>query len=166
MSAASQGGASAKTRIHASCVVVGEAGILIRGASGSGKSRLALALIAEAQRDGLFARLVGDDRIALSRYAERDAIREAALVARPVAPLEGLVEFRGVGLLARPWLPSARVRLIVDCLDAPPPRLPEPAEETCEILGVRLPRLSYHRDRDIVAIALRRARGLSGASAP
>ncbi len=36
----------AELEIHASAVVIAEAGVIIRGASGSGKSRLALALIA------------------------------------------------------------------------------------------------------------------------
>lgn len=149
-------GAIAAARVHASCVVLGEAGILIRGPSGAGKSSLALALIEAAAARGLFARLVGDDRIALSRVGE-------ALVARPVAPLEGLLEVRGVGILHRPHLPAARLRLVVDRALTPPPRLPEEAETRVEILGVALPRLACHRDRDIVPIALERAARLSGA---
>lgn len=147
--------AAAATRVHASCVVVGEAGILIRGASGAGKSSLAFALVEAASVRGLFARLVGDDRIALSRVG-------AALVARPVAPLEGLLEVRGVGLIHRPHLPAARVRLVVDRTEEPPPRLPEEAQTIVEILGVALPRLACRHDRDIVPIALERATGLSG----
>ena len=56
------GRAASAGYIHATVVLVGEAGVLIRGASGSGKSALALALMSEAGRRGLFARLVGDDR--------------------------------------------------------------------------------------------------------
>ncbi len=50
--------------IHASAVLVGARAVLIRGAAGAGKSRLAFALI-EAGRCGAlpFARLVGDDRV-------------------------------------------------------------------------------------------------------
>ena len=47
-------------RVHASAVAIGEAGILIRGPSGAGKSSLALALIALAQLQGRFARLIAD----------------------------------------------------------------------------------------------------------
>lgn len=141
--------------VHASCVVVGEAGILIRGASGAGKSSLCLALIEAATARGLFARLVGDDRIALARIG-------GALLARPVSPLEGLLEVRGVGLLRRPHLPAARVRLVVDRMEEPPPRLPEEAQTIVEILGVALPRLACRHGRDIVPIALERAAGLSG----
>lgn len=49
--------------VHGTAAVVGEAGVLIRGASGAGKSSLALALVDAAAARGLFARLVGDDRI-------------------------------------------------------------------------------------------------------
>ena len=42
--------------IHACALIVDEAGLLIRGASGAGKSSLVLALIAAAQAQGRFAR--------------------------------------------------------------------------------------------------------------
>ena len=83
------------SRIHASTIAIGEAGVLIRGKSGAGKSVLALALITLAKQEGLFARLVADDRTALSARGGR-------LLARPVAPLEGLVERRGFGRSPRP----------------------------------------------------------------
>src|SRR5579872_1976133 len=47
--------------IHASAVLVGTRAVLIRGPSGSGKSRLALELI-QAKSAAPFARLVADDR--------------------------------------------------------------------------------------------------------
>ena len=65
----------AELEIHASAIAIAEAGIVIRGASGSGKSRLALALIEVARCAGVFARLVGDDRIRLEN-AQRTADRE------------------------------------------------------------------------------------------
>ena len=50
----------AETIVHASCVTVQGRGVLITGASGSGKSALALSLMA------LGADLVADDRVILS----------------------------------------------------------------------------------------------------
>ncbi|MGO4816379.1 hypothetical protein AB4156_43500, partial [Cupriavidus sp. 2MCAB6] len=58
-------------RVHASTIAIGEAGIIIRGPSGAGKSVLALALIALARQDGLFARLVADDRTELNATGGR-----------------------------------------------------------------------------------------------
>jgi serine kinase of HPr protein (carbohydrate metabolism regulator) len=76
---------------------------------------------------------VGDDRIALSARAGR-------LLARPVAPLEGLVERRGLGLTPEPYLPAVVVRLIVD-LDEEPARMPEPEDLVARLAGIDLPRL-------------------------
>lgn len=119
--------------IHAGCVVIGEAGILIRGASGSGKSCLARHLIDAAQRGGVFARLVADDRVALSTQHGR-------LIARPNRAIAGKMEVRGLGIVAAPHEDAAVIRLVVDCVTETPPRLPEDAERSVTINGVMLPR--------------------------
>ena len=49
--------------LHATAVIHGESGVLILGPSGSGKSALALALMARASGEGAFGALIGDDRI-------------------------------------------------------------------------------------------------------
>jgi serine kinase of HPr protein (carbohydrate metabolism regulator) len=126
--------ASATGHHHASAVLVGEAGVLIRGASGAGKTQLALALIAEARRDGRFARLIGDDRIGISASGGR-------LVARPHPAIAGHVERRGLGLAPVAHEGAGIIRLVVDCRDTEPPRLPEPEEMVTQIEGVTLPRL-------------------------
>ncbi|RXT43583.1 hypothetical protein B6S44_28165 [Bosea sp. Tri-44] len=120
-------------RLHAGAVVVGEAGILIRGASGTGKSSLALALIGQAQLQGRFARLVADDRTEIT-------VRAGRVIAGPVSPLEGLVERRGLGLTPEPHLAAAVVRLVIDC-GTEPERMPEPEALVETIAGVALPRL-------------------------
>jgi hypothetical protein len=122
------------SRIHASTIAIGEAGVLIRGKSGAGKSVLALALIALAKQEGLFARLVADDRTALSARGGR-------LLARPVAPLEGLVERRGFGLTPEPHIAAVVVRLIVDLSGEEPPRMPEAEDLVAQLAGIDLPRL-------------------------
>jgi serine kinase of HPr protein (carbohydrate metabolism regulator) len=138
-------------RIHATTVAIGEAGLLIRGASGAGKSVLALALIAAAQQAGGFARLVSDDRTDLSVAAGR-------LVARPVSPLEGIVERRGLGLTPEPHLASVVIRLIVDITGTEPTRMPEPEDLVERLAGVALPRLTVMGragDEQLVLAALR-----------
>src|SRR3954471_4231341 len=107
-------------RIHATCVVIGEAGILIRGASGSGKSSLAGALIAGAALAGRFGRLVGDDRVEVAALNRR-------LVARPAKRMGGGLGVRGLGIVGLAHEPAAVVRLVVDCAEGAPARLPEAA---------------------------------------
>lgn len=123
-----------RTRIHATVIAVGEAGILIRGASGSGKSTLALALITLAAQAGRFARLVADDRAELGATGGR-------LVARPVAPLEGIIERRGLGLTPEPHTGAIVIRLIVDLSAEEPARMPEPEDLVDSLAGIDLPRL-------------------------
>ena len=53
---------SAAETVHATCVVIDEGGVLIRGAPAAGKSTLARELVAIALLQGRFARLVSDDR--------------------------------------------------------------------------------------------------------
>lgn len=137
--------------IHATTVAIGEAGVLIRGNSGAGKSVLALALIAQAQMTGQFARLVADDRTALSPRGGR-------LLARPVPPLEGLIERRGLGLTPEPYQPAVVLRLIVDLSGTEPTRMPEPEDLVESLAGIDLPRLTVMGragDERMVLAALR-----------
>lgn len=128
--------ASPPTR-HASCVVVGEKGVLILGRAGAGKSTLALELIAAATAAGGFARLVADDRVAL-------AARGGRLVARPAAMLRGLVEMRGIGIERLAFATGAVVRLVVS-LDAEGERLPEERDIMTRIEGVEVAFLAAGR---------------------
>ena len=122
--------------VHASAVLVGARAVLIRGPSGSGKSRLALDLI-EAGRTGVLplARLVADDRVHLEALGGR-------LLARPAAALAGLLEVRGVGLLRLPNEPCAVVGLVVDLAARDAERLPAADRRRTEIAGILLPRLA------------------------
>lgn len=118
---------------HATVVVIGEAGVLIRGASGAGKTTLALMLLREAKRDGLFARLVADDRVRLTTVGGR-------LIAEAPEAIAGLAEVRGLGVVAETFCPAAVVRLVVD-LGVAAARSPEAEELRTEVEGVPLPRL-------------------------
>ncbi|MEA1830894.1 hypothetical protein U8607_02255 [Methylobacterium durans] len=116
--------------------MIGEAGILIRGESGSGKSSLALALLDRTERDGGHGRLVGDDRIRVEPHHGR-------LVARAHPAIAGLVEVRGLGLRAVPSIGAAVLHMVVDCV-GDVPRMPEPAEPVT-MSGVTLPCLVLGR---------------------
>ena len=110
--------------LHATCVCVDGRAVLIRGASGSGKSSLAL------QLTGLGARLVADDRTLLTRT-------DGALVASAPPTIAGLIEARGVGILRLPHVTSAPVVLSVDLDRTENRRLPEPHQDS--LLDVTLP---------------------------
>jgi HPr kinase/phosphorylase len=135
--AADEGGS---VTIHASAVIVGESGIIIRGISGAGKSSLALGLITAAERAGRFARLVGDDRIELRHSGGR-------LIARGHPLVGGMVERRGQGILHMPYETAAVARLVVDIL-APTEttRFPEQTKDSVTLCGVSLPLVSLLKD--------------------
>jgi HPr kinase/phosphorylase len=122
--------------VHASAVLVGARAVLIRGPSGSGKSRFALDLI-EAGRIGALppARLVADDRVRLETIGGR-------LLVRPAEALAGLIEVRGVGVLRVAYEPSAVVGLVVDLAAADIERLPDNAGRKTQVDGIELPRLA------------------------
>jgi HPr kinase/phosphorylase len=111
--------------LHATTVAIGGRGVLLRGASGSGKSDLALRLIDAG------ARLVADDQSELWLAGEVVLVRAPRTIA-------GLIEVRGVGIVRLDSLPAARLALVAE-LVAPDAveRLPEPGRTT--ILGVSIP---------------------------
>ena len=113
--------------VHASCVALDGAGVLLRGPAGAGKSDLALRLIDAG------AVLVADDQCVLTRAGD-------TLCVEAPAALAGLLEVRGLGIVRLPVRGAAPLRLAVDLVAADAvERLPEPA--CCDVLGVRLAQL-------------------------
>jgi HPr kinase/phosphorylase len=109
------------TVLHASCVAVDGRAVLITGASGAGKSGLALRLMA------LGAELVSDDRTMVR-------VRDGGLIAQCPPEISGLIEARGVGILRAPALPEAAVSMVVDLSSPETERLPPHRRVT--VLGV------------------------------
>jgi serine kinase of HPr protein (carbohydrate metabolism regulator) len=140
--------AACSPSIHASAVLTGARGVLIRGAAGAGKSRLALALI-EAAQTGLlpFACLIADDRCHV------EAVNGRVLV-RPSPALAGLIEVRGLGIRRMPFEPVAVVGWVLDLGVPEAERLPTaPARET-ELAGIRLPRLAVAASADPLPLVM------------
>ena len=121
--------------VHASAVLVGDRAVLIRGPSGSGKSRLAFDLVL-AGRAGLIqaAVLVGDDRVIL-------AAQQNQLLVRPASALAGLIEIRGLGIRRCDFTGEAIVGLVVDLCAEDAERLPPPESLRTTLAGVELARL-------------------------
>ncbi len=103
-------------------------GVLIEGPSGVGKSDLALRCLDHGFR------LVADDRVLLFRSG-------AALFGRAPAPIEGLIEARGVDVLREPWLAFCRIDLLVAC-GGEPERVPAMATEIRLEVPIRRLRLA------------------------
>jgi serine kinase of HPr protein (carbohydrate metabolism regulator) len=107
--------------IHATCLLcagagipfgaANDAGLLLTGESGSGKSDLALRLIS------MGAQLVADDRCEI--FCDDTGLR-----VRPPRNTSGLMEIRGLGILALPFIPETRIALVVRVTGAPSSRLP------------------------------------------
>lgn len=118
--------AAPATVLHASTVAFRGRGVLICGRSGSGKSALALGLMA------LGAGLVADDRTEVTA-------RDGDVIAACPPALSGRIEARFVGLLAAVPHGPAPLALVVDLDHTEDQRLPP--FRWREIAGIRLPLL-------------------------
>jgi HPr kinase/phosphorylase len=98
--------------VHATTIDVAGLGVLIEGASGSGKSDLALRMIAGG------ALLVADDQTEVEIVGD-------TLRARSPKTISGLIEARGVGIVAAPIKAATTLRLAVALVSEPPERMPQ-----------------------------------------
>lgn len=112
-------------RVHATTVAIGKRGVMILGASGAGKSDLALRLIDRG------AMLVADDYTHLSAGTD-------VLLASPPETIAGRIEVRGIGIVSLPFRAPIRVALAVRL--GAEERMPEP--RMVPIAGVALPEVT------------------------
>lgn len=124
--------------VHGSAVAWNGDAVLIRGSSGSGKSALALQLMA------LGADLVSDDQTLMSCVGQ-DVVLSAPDTTR------GLIEARFVGILRADTVENARLRLVVDLDQTEPNRLPHPRQT--RLLGQDVP-LLFRVDASYFAAAV------------
>ena len=117
--------------LHAGLIALYRAGVwrgvLIEGPSGAGKSDLALRAL------GLGFRLVADDRVTLWTSGGR-------LFGAAPASLAGLIEVRGLGVVPAPRRAFAEVRLVIQCADDAPERIPD--AQTRVLSGIACPMVS------------------------
>ncbi len=110
-------------RLHATTVAINGVAVMIEGASGSGKSDLALRLIDRG------ATLVSDDQTLVVRSGD-------ILLARAPATIAGRIEVRGIGILAMPHVENIPVGLFVR-LDDVIDRMPERRLRTIAGIDIR-----------------------------
>ena len=127
--------------LHASCVAWNGRAVIIRGASGSGKSALALTLMAYG------CTFVADDRVRVN-------VQNGAIYARCPHTILGIIEARGMGILNADHVPRAEVACVVDLDHIETERLPP--RRCFPLLGCDLP-LIYRSDAPHFAPAILQA---------
>jgi len=116
--------------VRGTCAAFGNAGVLIEGPPGSGKSDLALRLMDRGWT------LVSDD------YTEVEA-RRGRLYARAPKAIAGKMEVRGLGIQHLGTAKAVPVRLLVRLVPrGEVPRFPAPARRT--IAGLAIPARKLH----------------------
>ena len=121
--------------MHASCVDVNGSGVLIVGRSGSGKSSLAINLLA------LGSTLVADDQCELVRKNNRFCISKPASLPKSI-------EIRGIGLISVPMIDETSLDWVVNMDEVEKERMPTP--RFTEIGGFRVPTV-FGKDMDDLA---------------
>jgi len=121
----------------ASCIALNGLAVLITGASGVGKSELALALIDRG------ARLISDDQVALRHDAGR-------LIASPAPNIGGLIEVSNLGLLQMEVGANCPVALLIELNRAAPRWIEHSQQRT--ILGVAIPEIMLEPGSSVLAI--------------
>ena len=130
-------------RLHATTVAIDGVAVMIEGASGSGKSDLALRLIDRG------ATLVSDDQTLVVRSGK-------GLLARAPTTIAGQIEVRGIGILTMPHVDDVPVGLLVR-VDGAIERMPD--RRARKIVGIDVRQFAvdpFHASAPIkVELALR-----------
>ncbi|ASP35598.1 HPr kinase/phosphorylase [Labrenzia sp. VG12] len=133
---------------HANCLIVGTAGLLLRGESGSGKTVLTDFLVEAARARGNLGLLVSDDYVHLTR-------RDGSLIACAPETISGKMEVRGFGLAEAAFAPEAHIDLVVDLVPVEDmERLPEVPLGTVRLETVQLPQLDCPENDPVLAVRL------------
>ena len=96
--------------IHATVIALGPVGLIIEGASGTGKTHLALSAIEKFQSHAGFAALVADDQCLIEAVNGR-------LVATCPPALAGLAELRGFGITTQRHIMSVVIDVVIRLVD-------------------------------------------------
>ncbi|MER0239936.1 hypothetical protein [Fulvimarina sp. MAC8] len=143
-----------RENVHGTALIVGTAGILIRGPAQSGKTSLCISLLRRAGSISQNAYLIADDRVDLERTDE-------AIVMVAPRSIKGLVEIAGVGIVPEETAESAQLSLIIDLIASEGRRrMPDEGDQTDMILGrpvkrIEMPRRDAAFSADVVLTLLK-----------
>lgn len=123
---------SNETTLHATLIALNGKGVLLTGKSGSGKSDLALKLIADKG-----AMLVADDVVVVEK-------KYGKIYGKAPQNISGKMEIRGIGIVEYPYLDSAEIVLEISLVDdiTKIERLPE--KRTDCILGLEIEQIDLY----------------------
>jgi HPr kinase/phosphorylase len=140
-------------QLHATTISLNGTAVMIRGASGSGKSDLALQLL-ESSGTGLTGKaistvLIADDQTILRREGE-------TILASCPESIAGLLEVRGHDVLQVAAVQNMPLVLVVDLRPfAQIERLPQPEDMLTQILGLVIPSIMIDPIKPSAAARLR-----------
>ena len=120
---------NSQINLHATAVSVANKGLLILGASGSGKSKLALAMLTHG------AKLISDDQVLLKTDTDK-------IILSAPCSIIGKIEARYIGILNVPAV-SAQLFLAIDLDKDEPERLPK--KKFTEYFGKRIQLLKDYK---------------------
>jgi HPr kinase/phosphorylase len=117
--------------VYGTCVALGTRAVLLRGASGAGKSDLALRFLALSGDCGKEPRLVADDQVFVAPNGNSE------LIASAPPYIAGKIEVRGLGIIEVPAIAEARLSLVCDLVGTKEvPRMPAHPWERTVIAGI------------------------------
>ena len=129
-------------------------GVLIRGASGSGKSDISLRAITQpmllpGEDEAVTIDFVSDDQTVIKQNNEE--LNESA-----PETIAALIEARGIGLIAWPCADAVTLALVADTEREGIKRLPEPRDSRCQLLDVALNRIDLiaRENSSVVKLAI------------
>ena len=99
-------------RVHSTSVVIEDAGVMITGKSGLGKSDLALRLIDSG------ATLISDDITICEKIGK-------SIFLFPPNDTKGLLEVREIGIMTVPYIENIKLSLFVELVETEIERLPQ-----------------------------------------
>jgi len=135
---------TAAKNLHASSVSIAGQAVLITGASGTGKSTLALELLSRG------AALIADDQTILTS-------QDNCVIASAPAALAGQIEARGIGILAVEPSPPCPVRMVVNLDNTEDQRLPD--QRYITILGIEIDLVNGAGSGNLAAVVLALLKG-------